>query len=126
MHSSEEAAKAQGDLISRVKIILDKKDLRLLAASCTSLDKLISIDLKGKSLVKDRAEIERMQNKINSEQVERVKQTGHKYKEIQRQFKLAVELCRLKDPQRRLKLEKRKEIRKNLKQNPPCNPRVLL
>ena len=80
MHSSEEAAKAQGDLISRVKIILDKKDLRLLAASCTSLDKLISIDLKGKSLVKDRAEIERMQNKINSEQVERVKQTGHKYK----------------------------------------------
>ena len=60
-------------MITRVKSILDKKDLRLLAASCTPLEKLISIDLKGKSFVKDLVDIEKMSAKINSEQVERVK-----------------------------------------------------
>ena len=36
--SPEEVANAQSDLIIRVRAILEKKDLRLLAASCTDLD----------------------------------------------------------------------------------------
>lgn len=49
-----EAQEAQSDLIARVRALLEKKDLRLLAESCTDLARLTCLDLKNKTFAQDR------------------------------------------------------------------------
>lgn len=56
--TAEEAQALQSDLINRVRAFLERKDLRMLAESCSDIKKLTCLDLKNRTFAQDRRQIE--------------------------------------------------------------------